>query len=57
MSTNSDKLWQGMAKKRAFIAKKTLTISILEPINENLEQKHFLQLLQKNIYRELDNLN
>ncbi len=54
IAINSGNVWP---KKGPLSPKKTLTISILEPINENLEQKHFLQLLQKNIYRELDNLN
>ena len=36
---------------------KTLTISILEPIESNLNCQDFLKLLQKNIYNELDNMS
>ncbi len=54
IAIDSGKVWP---KNGPLIPNKTLTISILEPINPNLESKHFLNLLQKNIYKELDSLN
>ena len=39
------------------IANKTLTISILEPINSGLDSKEFLEILQNSIYKELDNIS
>ncbi len=54
VAINSGTVWP---KSGPLLANKILTISILEPINPNLNSKDFLKLLQKNIYKELDNLN
>ena len=54
VAINSGKVWP---KSGALVANKTITVSILKHIEPNLEPKQFLQLLQKNIYEELDILN
>ena len=54
IAINSGKVWP---KNGILVSKKTITISILNPINPNLDPKKFLKLLQENIYSELDNLN
>ena len=54
IAINSGNVWP---KNGPLKANKTITISILEPINPNLNEKDFLQLVQKNIYNELDSLN
>ena len=53
VAINSGTVWP---KSGPLISNKTLTVSILEPISANLDSKEFLQLLQKNIYKELDSL-
>jgi len=35
---------------------KTLTISILDPISPGMNSDEFLNLLQKNIYEEIDKI-
>ena len=54
VAINSGFVWPkfGMLKSN-----KDITVSILKPINPNLEAKEFLKLLQTNIYKELDNIN
>tara|TARA_B100000214_G_C23969242_1_gene629256 strand:+ start:2410 stop:3111 length:702 start_codon:yes stop_codon:yes gene_type:complete len=54
VAINSGFVWpkSGMLKSN-----KDITVSILKPINPNLEAKEFLKLLQTNIYKELDNIN
>ncbi len=54
VAINSGTVWP---KSGPLIPNKTLTVSILEPINPDLESKEFLHLLQKKIYKELDSLN
>ncbi len=54
IAINSGTVWP---KNGQLISRKTITISILKPINPNLDPKNFLKLLQENIYSELDNLN
>ena len=54
IAINSGTVWP---KNGPLIANKILTVSILEPINPNFEPKYFINLLQKKIYEELDNLN
>ena len=39
------------------IPNKTLTISILEPIDSGIDSKEFLKILQNSIYKELDNIS
>ena len=54
VAINSGSVWPKMGLLKA---NKTITISILQPIDPKLEPKEFLKLLQTNIYKELDNLN
>lgn len=54
IAINSGTVWP---KNGPLVANKILTVSILEPINPNFEPKYFINLLQKKIYEELDNLN
>ncbi len=54
IALNSGYIWP---KSGPLKTKKNLTISILEPINPNLDPKEFLFLVQKRIYEELDNIN
>ena len=54
VAINSGSVWPKMGLLKA---NRTITISILQPINPKLEPKEFLKLLQTNIYKELDNLN
>ena len=44
-------------KKGLLNAGKTITISILKPIETNLESKNFLEVLETSIYNELDRLS
>ena len=39
------------------MANKTLTISILKPIDSGLDSKQFLEILQNSIYKELDSIS
>ena len=54
VAINSGTVWPKSGK---LIANKTLTISILEPINSGLDSKEFLEILQNSIYKELDNIS
>ncbi len=54
VAINSGTVWP---KTGPIIANKTLTVSILQPIEPSLESKDFLKLLQESIYKELDILN
>ena len=54
VAINSGLVWPKIGPLKA---NRTITISILPPINPKLEPREFLKLLQKNIYEELDNLN
>tara|TARA_Y100000590_G_scaffold467361_1_gene645992 strand:+ start:673 stop:1374 length:702 start_codon:yes stop_codon:yes gene_type:complete len=54
VAINSGFVWP---KNQEMAKNKTITISILEPINPGLNSKDFLNLLEKNIYSELDIIN
>ena len=54
VAINSGNIWP---KSGMLIANKTLTISILKPIDSGLDSKQFLEILQNSIYKELDNIS
>ena len=54
VAINSGNVWP---KSGMLIANKTLTISILEPIDSGIDPKQFLEILQNSIYKELDNIS
>ena len=47
-------MWPKKGKKKS---NKTITISILKPIPSGLTKENFIQILEKNIYSELDLIN
>jgi len=51
VAINSGNVWPKSGK---LIANRTLTISILKPIESGLDSKKFLEVLQNSIYNELD---
>ena len=51
VAINSGKVWP---KDGSLINNKSITISILKPIEKGLVKEEFLQLLEKNIYDELN---
>ena len=54
VAINSGYVWPKIGKKKA---NKTITISILKPIPSGLSKENFIQILEKNIYSELDSIN
>ena len=54
VAINSGHVWP---KNLPLSKKKTITISILKPIEPGLNKEDFLQLLENNIYNELDKIN
>ena len=54
VAINSGYVWP---KKGSKNSNKTITISILKPIPVGLTKENFIQVLEKNIYSELDLLN
>ena len=54
VAINSGYVWPKNGSK---YSNKTITISILKPIPEGLSKENFIQVLEKNIYSELDLLN
>ena len=44
-------------KNKPLSNNKTITISILNPIDPGLNKEEFLNLLENNIYSELDKIN
>ena len=54
VAINSGNVWP---KKGAKKSNKTITISILKPIESGLSKDDFIQILEKNIYSELDLIN
>ena len=54
VAINSGTVWPKSGK---LIANKTLTISILKPIEAGMNSKEFLEVLQNSIYKELDNIS
>ena len=53
VALNSGNIWPKNGKLEI---NKTLTISILEPISPGMNSDEFLNLLQKNIYEEIDKI-
>jgi len=54
VAINSGYVWP---KKGAKSTNKTITISILKPIQAGIIKEEFLEILEKNIYSELNSLN
>ena len=54
VAINSGFVWP---KKKPLYSNKTITISILKPINPGLNKEEFLNILQNNIYNELNKIN
>ena len=54
IAINSGYVWP---KKQPLSKNKTITISILKSIEPNLNKEDFLELLENNIYDELDKIN
>ena len=54
VAINSGYVWPKKGEKQA---NKTITISILKPIPSGLSKENFIQILEKNIYSELDLIN
>jgi len=51
VAINSGYVWPKKGKKNSY---KTITVSILNPINAGMDKKNFLQLLESKIYNELN---
>ena len=54
VALNSGYVWP---KNNQLSNNKTITVSILKPISPGLDKEKFINLLQKNIYSELDKMN
>jgi 1-acyl-sn-glycerol-3-phosphate acyltransferase len=54
VAINSGTVWPKSGK---LIPNRTLTISILKPIDAGIDSKKFLEILQNSIYKELDNIS
>ena len=54
VAINSGKVWP---KNNLLSKNTTITVSILKPIKPGLKKEEFLNLLQNNIYSELDKIN
>ena len=54
VAINSGNVWP---KSGMLIANKTLTISILKPIDSGMNSEQFSEILQNSIYKELDNIS
>ena len=54
VALNSGSVWP---KNKPLSRNKTITVSILNPIDHGLNKEEFLNLLENNIYSELDRLN
>ncbi len=54
VAINSGFVWPKKGKKGS---NKIITISIMEPIKPGIDKDDFLQLIEKKIYSELDNIN
>ena len=54
VAINSGFVWP---KNQPLSTNKTINISVLKPINPGLNKEDFLNLLEKNIYSELDKMN
>ncbi len=53
VALNSGEVWPKNGKLKA---NRTLTVSILDPIDPNMNSDEFLNLLQKNIYEEIEKI-
>jgi len=51
VAINSGKVWPKSGK---LVANQIITVSILSPIDSNIDSKKFLNILQNSIYKELD---
>ena len=54
VAINSGYVWPKKGEKKS---NRTITISILKPIPSGLTKENFIQILEKNIYSELDLIN
>ena len=54
IAINSGRVWP---KNGPLLAKKHITVSILEPIDVGMSQEEFVRLLETKIYTELDKIN
>ena len=54
VALNSGHVWP---KNKSLSNNKTITVSILKPISPGLDKEKFINLLQNNIYSELDKMN
>ena len=54
VAINSGYVWPKKGEKKS---NKTIVISILKPIPSGLTKENFIQILEKNIYSELDLIN
>ena len=54
VAINSGYVWPKKGEKKT---NKTITISILKPIPSGLPKENFINILEKNIYSELDLIN
>ena len=54
IAINSGYVWP---KKGSKISNRTITVSIIEPINPGLNKEDFIKLVEKKIYSELDLIN
>ena len=54
VAINSGRVWQ---KNNIIKLNKSITISILNPINPGIESNDFVSIIEKNIYSELDKIN
>ena len=54
VAINSGYVWPKKGEKKS---NKTITISILKPIPSGLTKENFIEILEKNIYSELDLIN
>ena len=54
VAINSGRVWP---KNGPLLAKKIITVSILEPIDVGMSQEEFVRLLEAKIYTELDKIN
>ena len=54
VAINSGYVWPKKGEKKS---NKTITISILKPISSGLTKENFIEILEKNIYSELDLIN
>ena len=54
IAINSGFVWP---KNQSLSSNRTISISILKPINSGLNKNDFLNILESNIYSELDKIN